>query len=407
VLYEPGRHEALNFSSWDEASARDAIEEIVSDTEAHFDNDRFWPRHPREDGQGVLKGLWFGAAGVIWALQYLAERGAASTRLDLADAIDRVHRKFRAEEDPKVYSGSFLMGEIGILLVHWKVTGERTNADRLFNLMENNAEQATDELMWGAPGMALAASFMWDATKEQRWRMVFLRKVEELWSRWKYRPENKSHLWRQRLYRPEPRIFLGPVHGFSGNACVLMRAASMMTEQRREEMYDRIAHAIRITAHVEDGAANWFALAETPQPSAAPPSRPDRVGWLVQWCHGAPGTLGALSAFPRDRDPQMESLFAAGGELTFRAGPLTKGPNLCHGTGGNGMLFLKLHARTSDKKWLERARAFAMHGIHQYHRFKDMHGQGWYSLWTGDLGFAVYLLQCLTAQSGFPTMDFL
>jgi hypothetical protein len=405
VLYEAGRHEALNFTSWDGASARNAIAEIVSDTEAHFDNEQFWPHHPREEGQGVLKGLWFGAAGVIWALQYLAERGAA-TRLDLADAIDRVLRKFRAEEDPKIYSGSFLMGEVGILLVHWQVTGERITADRLFSLMENNAEQSTDELMWGAPGMALAASFMWDATKEQRWRTAFLRKVEELWSRWKYRPENKSHLWRQRLYRPEPRIFLGPVHGFSGNACVLMRAASMMTEQRREEMYDRIAHAIRTTARVEDGAANWLPLADPPQTNAASPSRPDGVGWLVQWCHGAPGTLGALSAFPHDRDQHMESLFAAGGELTFRAGPLTKGPNLCHGTGGNGMLFLKLYARTGDEKWLEHARAFAMHGIQQYHRFKDMYGQGWYSLWTGDLGFAVYLWQCIAVEPGFPTTDF-
>ncbi len=405
MLYDPDRHEALSFTSWEEARARDTIEEIVADTEVHFDNERFWPPHPREDGQGILKGLWYGAAGVIWALQYLAERGAASTRIDLVDTIDRVYRKFREEEDPKVYSGSFLMGEVGILLVRWRVAGESFVADRLFSLMEDNAEQPTDELMWGAPGMALAASFMWDASKEERWRTVLLRKVEEVWSRWKYRPEHNCHLWRQRLYRPEPRIFLGPVHGFTGNACVLMRAASMMPEEQRAEMYDRVARVIRATAYVEDDSANWPAVAHSPPPTASP-SQLVRVGWLDQWCHGAPGTLGALSAFPDDRDPQMESLFAAGGELTFRAGPLTKGPNLCHGTGGNGMLFLKLYARTGDAKWLERARAFAMHGIRQYHRFKEIHGQGWYSLWTGDLGFAVYLLQCIEADSGFPTMDF-
>ena len=27
-------------------------------------------------------------------------------------------------------------------------------------------------------------------------------------------------------------------------------------------------------------------------------------------------------------------------------------------------------------------------------------------LWTGDLGFAVYLWQCISEDSGFPTMDF-
>ena len=407
MLYDPDRHEALVFGSWKEASARDTIAEIVADTEAQFDPERFWPPHPREDAKGVLKGLWFGAAGVIWALRYLAERGAASTRLDLVGAIDKVYRKFLAEEDPKIYSGSFLMGEIGILLVRWQLTRERTAADRLFSLMENNAEQKTDELMWGTPGIALAASFMWDASKEERWRTVLLRKVDELWSRWKYRPENSCYLWQQRLYRPEPRKFLGPVHGFSGNAGVLMRAASMMPDERRAEMYDRIAQVMLAAAHLEDDCANWLALANLPPPDPARPSQADRVGWLVQWCHGAPGTLGALSAFPNDRNPQMESLFAAGGELTFRAGPLKKGSNLCHGTGGNGVLFLKLYARTGDQKWLDRARAFAMHGIGQYQSFKELHGQGWSSLWTGDLGFAVYLLQCIEVDSGFPTMDFL
>ena len=47
-----------------------------------------------------------------------------------------------------------------------------------------------------------------------------------------------------------------------------------------------------------------------------------------------------------------------------------------------------------------------MHGIEQYQRMNAQYGQGWYSLWTGDLGFAVYLWNCITMQSGFPTMDF-
>ena len=370
--------------------SRRAIAEIVTDTEVCFDPAQFWPAHLREDGQGVLKGLWFGAAGAIWALGYLAQCGAVSSRFDCADSIVRVHSKFLAEE-PQEYSGSLLMGEIGILLVRWRFTRTRDVADRLFELIENNTEQPTDELMRGAPGAALAASFMWEDSGEERWRVAFLRRVEELWSRWKYRPDHDCHLWRQRLYQPEPRIFLGPVHGFSGNASVMMRAASMLTEQRRAELYDRIARVIEKTVHVEGEYANW-----RPQADNLPPGQPP--GWLVQWCHGAPGTLGALSAFPKDRASAIESLFNAGAELTFAAGPLTKGPNLCHGTGGNGLLFLKLYRRTGDAKWLQRARAFAMHGIGQYRRFKAEYGQGWYSLWTGDLGFAVYLWQCITTE---------
>ncbi len=397
MLYYPERHESLSRTAWDEGAARDAIAAIVADTQTHFDPTQFWPAHPREDAKGVLKGLWFGAAGAIWALGYLAECGAVPSRFDCADAIAGVHSKFLAEEDPRIYSGSLLMGEVGILLVRWRFTRAPKVADRLFELIENNAEQPTEELMWGAPGSALAASFMWNDSGEVRWRDAFLRKVEELWSRWKYRQEFDCHLWRQRLYRPEPRIFLGPVHGFSANASVMMRAASMLTEDRQTELYDRVARVIENTAHVEGEYANWYSRAEAPD---APPP------WLVQWCHGAPGTLGALAAFPKDRSPAMESLFVAGGKLTFAAGPLTKGPNLCHGTGGNGLLFLKLYQRTGDLKWLQRARAFAMHGIEQYHLMKAQYGQGWYTLWTGDLGFAVYLWNCITKQSGFPTMDF-
>ena len=396
MLYYPDRHESLSRTAWDEGAARDAIAAIAADARDRYDSEQFWPSHPREDAQGVLKGLWFGAAGAIWALGYLAECGAVSSRFDCADAIARVHSKFLAE-DPREYSGSLLMGEIGILLVRWRFTRAPDVSDRLFQLIEDNAEQATDELMWGAPGAALAASFMWEDSGEERWRAAFLRKVEELWSRWKYRPEYDCHLWRQRLYRPEPRIFLGPVHGFSGNAFVMMRAVSMLAEDRQTELYDRIARVIEKTAHVEGENANWFPRADELEHSS--PS-------LVQWCHGAPGTLGALAAFPKDRDSVTESLFVAGAELTFAAGPLTKGSNLCHGTGGNGILFLKLYRRTGDVKWLHRARAFAMHGIEQYQRMNAQYGQGWYSLWTGDLGFAVYLWNCITMQSGFPTMDF-
>jgi len=176
-----------------------------------------------------------------------------------------------------------------------------------------------------------------------------------------------------------------------------MRAASVMDEPMRDEMYDRIAGVIKATAYVQGTMANWLGLAGSAQFD---------VPWLVQWCHRAPGTLGAISSFPKGRDEMVEALFAAGGELTFAAGPLAKGANLCHGTGGNGILFLKLYERTGDPKWLERARAFAMLGIGQYRRFKARYGQGWFTLWTGDLGFAVYLSQCITKEPGFPTMDY-
>jgi Lanthionine synthetase C-like protein len=54
------------------------------------------------------------------------------------------------------------------------------------------------------------------------------------------------------------------------------------------------------------------------------------------------------------------NLLTAAGEAVWAAGPLAKGSNLCHGTGGNGYAFLKLFQRTGQPHWLDRARAFAI-----------------------------------------------
>ena len=133
--------------AWDERLARDVIGEIVAETDERYDQQRFWPVHVRDEAKGVLKALWFGAAGVVWALHYLRECGAAQPRLDCAKAMARVRAKFLAEEDPKVYAGSFLMGEIGILLAQWRIARERLVEDRLVKLIADNVEQPTDELM--------------------------------------------------------------------------------------------------------------------------------------------------------------------------------------------------------------------------------------------------------------------
>ena len=65
-----------------------------------------------------------------------------------------------------------------------------------------------------------------------------------------------------------------------------------------------------------------------------------------------------------------------------------------------------LYERTGERPWLERARLFAMHAIEQYHAMKTEHGRGRFSLWTGDLGLALYLWQCVQGQAGVPTLDY-
>ena len=116
----------------------------------------------------------------------------------------------------------------------------------------------------------------------------------------------------------------------------------------------------------------------------------------TQWCHGAPGIVATLAHL------LDEELAVAGGELTWRAGPLSKGANLCHGTAGNGYAFLALHERTGDERWLTRARAFAMHAARQVEQSRSDHGHGRHTLWTGDLGTALYLADCVEGEGQLP-----
>jgi hypothetical protein len=46
-----------------------------------------------------------------------------------------------------------------------------------------------------------------------------------------------------------------------------------------------------------------------------------------------------------------------------------------------------------------------MHAIEQVERQRIEAGRGRYTLWTGDIGVALYLQACLDARAEFPTID--
>jgi DUF1680 family protein len=104
-------------------------------------------------------------------------------------------------------------------------------------------------------------------------------------------------------------------------------------------------------------------------------------------------------------DPRLDGLLAAAAELTWVAGPLEKGAGVCHGTAGNGYALLKLFKRSGDSRWLDRARAFAMHAMAQSDRLTEQYGQRRHSLWTGDPGVACYAWSCIAGDDALPNLD--
>ena len=390
-LYDPAEHRPLAGAPWSEGAARDAIARIAGDAIAAYrEPERAWPNHA-DDLEGgpdrPYRSAYFGAAGMAWALHRLAREGLAPEMPGLAELAAGLTTDYRADPELAELSpdpptpASLLFGESGILLALQAIGADGPRRDELAACVGRNAANPTLELCWGSPGTMVAALALWRATGEARWREAWRDSAGRLLDAW------RDTVWVQDLYG-ERRRFVGAGHGFAGNAFCLLAGADLLGE-RAPAIAARIARVAGELA-VRDGAcAQWW-----PQAGVEPTKR------SVQWCHGAPGIVVCLAGLPAD--PATDRLLAAGGELTWRAGPLRKGVGLCHGTAGNAYALLALWARTGEERWLERARAFAIDAAADVARRRHAEGRGRYTLFTGDVGVALALHSCLTGDARFP-----
>ena len=408
MLFIPDRHEALRGDAWNDGEARAAIERIGANTCAAFDPHTLWPTHPRDrDDQAAdlpNASLYQGAAGVIWALERLQADGMADLGIDFdATIAGLLEHNHRFNEAAGIAASSYLLGDSGLLLLQWKRLRDPAMADALFALAEGNLHNPTLEALWGSPGTLIAVLHMLDdlpdPAQQQRWQDLLQRGaailLEQMHAvRHSLRPQTEAWLWTQDMVGKQVD-YLGAGHGFAGNLFPVLHGARWLDAALVERFEERAAHTLGIAAEREGNALNWqphFDVA-----AAGYPAKP-----LMQDCHGAPGIICRLAG---TRSAALRELLVAGGEAVWAAGPLVKPPGLCHGTDGNGYAFLKLHAITGEAQWLERARAFAMHAIAQSDAAVASHGRHRFTLWTGDLGLALYVSSCLRADPALPTLD--
>jgi hypothetical protein len=392
-LIEKSRHVPLEATPWDECIARSAIDEIVSDALAHFDPERFWPGHPLDNTKDGHSSLYLGAAGMVWGLDYLRRICATTAAMDFRPMLSRLLATTQAEMsgyEDYAENGSFLFGDLGTALVVMRLVPGQAIAELIYARAEIDSDLPVRDLMWGMPGAMLACIHMTDMTGEPRWPALFGRQAERLLA--ELEETKDGPLWIQDLYGKHRR-WLGPVHGFAGNMIPFIRGWSWLTDEQQKRIAEVATGALVTNGCRSDHGLTWKAFADD-----------DRPPYLCQHCHGAPGMVTTFADAPFT-SPELEALLLDGGHFTWAAGPLAKGSNLCHGTGGNGYAFLKLHRRTGDAVWLERARAFAMTAIAQCRAVRAEVGRGRYTLWTGDVGLAVYLWDCLTARPHFPSVD--
>jgi len=364
MLFTPAAHEAPTDEPWSAETARRAIAAIAADAEDAFDDG--WTMHPADvepsdDPASRWRSLYLGGAGVVDALTRLERRGFVELRRDYVPYLDAL----LAGPSPVPEEGSepgLWMGETGVRLVLQRLAPSRANLDRIAELIAATAQDERWELMWGSPGTILAGREL---------GLDVAASVELLRSQ-----READGLWTQQLAGRSTR-YLGPAHGFAGCALALGDDAAA-------------AETLRRFAIEEDGLVTW---------SPVEGMRLDANGdgrIRTQWCHGAPGMVATLGHV------MDEELALGGGELTWLAGPLEKGAGLCHGTAGNGYAFLALLELTGDERWLTRARAFAMHAAGQVEQSRSEHGRGRHTLWTGDLGTALFLADCTDGGGTLP-----
>jgi hypothetical protein len=370
MLLRASEHEPVTVQLWTAGWAEEALHEIVADAEAAASAEGIWPYHPRDEIEPgeMWSGLYLGAAGVAWALHELG------SGFDAPGAVAGALERYRATPDfrPGPHAPSLLCGETGILVAAERVGSPAADRERLREMIRANRSHPTWELLWGSPGTMLAARA---CGLEEEWR----ESAELLWARW----DEDTDLWTQDMYGRVAQ-YLGPGHGCAANVHSLR---GFVSDDVLSERVSRLME--RLALRDEDrGLVNW---------PPVPDDLPEKL--RVQWCHGAPGIITTIG------DLLPWELALAAGELTWRAGPLRKGPGLCHGTAGNGFAFLRLHALTGDAMWLDRARRFAVHAVEQVRRERAAVGRGRYTLFTGDIGVALYLRACLEVDPAFPVID--
>jgi hypothetical protein len=232
---------------------------------------------------------------------------------------------------------SLWIGEAGILLVGHRPAPALWQEERL--LACANVANPTWELTWGSPGTMLAAQAMHARTGGEHWAEAWRESADRLWQEW------RGDLWLQDLYGSVVHI-VGPAHGFAGNVYVLARGR-LLDGERRAELERRAVAAALKYAQLDDGLANGRCrLSRVPGCRAR--SAPSGATARQESSPHSRRSRRAIRGLPNCSSPA--------GELTWRAGPLVKGPGLCHGTAGNGYAFLKLFQRTEDDLWLDRAR---------------------------------------------------
>lgn len=394
MLYDPERHLPYSSYSWNEVSVRETICDILNRTREGFDPTvGLWPIHPndgREGGPRFSTFFYYGAAGVLWAVRDLANFAQIESHLPSIDGVLAYHL-----QQGNSHPDSAFCGELGIRFVKQVLAPSADNSAALKLLIHRAARNTCREILFGGPGALAMAHLLWRRGDES-YRDLCAETARQILAQRELDEASGAQVWTQQI--GNPMKFIGAAHGSVGNFGVLIRALRDLGELSTvQELIGDAEKFLLARAIVDENSANWPRGADGTDYSSL---------LVVHWCHGATGIVTDLSeCISANESPKLDDLFLKATNLVWKAGPLKKGVSLCHGTAGSGLACLKMFLRTRDQVWLDRARGLAMFAIAQYRSDLEKFGQARFSLWTGDLGLAIFLRDVLKEQATLPGID--
>jgi hypothetical protein len=157
-LFDPSNHRPLAGPAWSEGAARDGVAEIVSDAVSAFGGPkRLWPNAAEDleetDADVPYRNVYFGAAGVVWAIQHLAPKGLSPELPGAAEILGGLAEQYCLEPElTEIAPGpgpavSLLFGESGIRLAA-HLGGAVTDPDALATCIARGRDCPTRELCW-------------------------------------------------------------------------------------------------------------------------------------------------------------------------------------------------------------------------------------------------------------------
>ncbi len=247
-----------------------------------------------------------------------------------------------------------------MMTARYALTGDESLPSAIASAIGENARNPTREALWGSPGTAIAALLIRECNGDARFDDVLRSTHDELWETWEAPRGDDGSLWVQDLYG-QTRRFVGAGHGAPGNLVPFVGALDLLDDGRRAALRERIVTFLDAYAIDDGDACNWCRSANRAPAIACSGATAPRND------HRARAASGAPARSPRARRSVMERPETASRFYDWRNEPA--------------------------------------HAIDHVERWRVAFGMPSASLWTGDMGVALFVDAVLRQDPAIPSMD--